>query len=310
MGEGSDLINSNDPTYRFLDCGNGKRLERFGPVTLVRPAPAALHPAALGPEAWEKAGLVFTPGSGWQGSAPPDWRVGFPPVVLGLTPGSQGQIGVFPEHLAVVDWLEKRLPPPALPVLNLFAHTGLATLRLAASWLARGTSEIVHLDASRRAVRTARENAAASGLAASKIRWLVDDALLFLAREKRRGRQYGLILADPPRFGRERRGGGEWRLERDLDQLLGLAGELLAPEGGAFCLSCHSQGWREEEVVRRMAGTAGFPAGRECQELRLESGVGGNSLACGFAVLASSRLSPGEVTPVNPSRRRRPRKTQ
>jgi 23S rRNA (cytosine1962-C5)-methyltransferase len=43
------------------------------------------------------------------------------------------------------------------------------------------------------------------------VRWIVDDAAKFTAREVRRGKRYDGIIMDPPNFGR---GPGEvWRLE-------------------------------------------------------------------------------------------------
>jgi len=51
------------------------------------------------------------------------------------------------------------------------------------------------------------------------IRWIVDDASKFAAREVRRSRRYGGILLDPPKFGRGPEG-EVWRLEENLAPLL------------------------------------------------------------------------------------------
>jgi 23S rRNA (cytosine1962-C5)-methyltransferase len=176
-------------------------------------------------------------------------------VVLGLRQAGAGQIGVFPEHAGVAAKILSRCESPVsapVRVLNLFAHTGLATLMLAAS----GRCEIAHVDGAAVAVKQARENAALSGLADRPVRWLVDDALGFMRREARRGKRYDVILADPPAFGRGGKGGGEWKLERDLPVLLGLAKELL-DGSGLLALTCHSEGWDGERLsgaVREYAG--------------------------------------------------------
>src|SRR4051812_33690046 len=58
------------------------------------------------------------------------------------------------------------------------------------------------------------------------IRWIVDDASKFSAREVRRGRRYDGILLDPPKFGRGPTG-EVWRLEEDLAPLLSNCRRLL-----------------------------------------------------------------------------------
>jgi 23S rRNA (cytosine1962-C5)-methyltransferase len=64
--------------YALLDSGNGKRLERFGELTLVRPDPFALWKPAGDPQAWARADANFEPTGRTQGKcAPPQAR---PPV--------------------------------------------------------------------------------------------------------------------------------------------------------------------------------------------------------------------------------------
>ena len=56
-------------------------------------------------------------------------------------------------------------------MLNLFGYTGVASLVCAAAG-----AQVTHVDASKRAVGWARENAELSGLADRPIRWLTEDA--------------------------------------------------------------------------------------------------------------------------------------
>ena len=88
-----------------------------------------------------------------------------------------------------------RAEPPR--VLNLFAYTGAASLIAAAAG-----AHVTHVDASKKAIAWAKENQAASGLGSAPIRWMLDDASKFVAREVRRGKTYDIILVDPPKFGR------------------------------------------------------------------------------------------------------------
>ena len=71
-----------------------------------------------------------------------------------------------------------------------------------------------------------KENAKLSGLNERPIRWMVDDAGKFTAREVRRGRRYDGILLDPPKFGRGPTG-EVWRLEENLGPLLADCRRLL-----------------------------------------------------------------------------------
>ncbi len=276
--------------YALLDCGDGMKLERFAGVTVCRPAPGALGRPRLAGEIWRRADLSFSKETGWRGDAPTDWRLRFGETVLLLRPAAGGQLGVFPEHLPVADWIKEKISAApyrekiekngVFRILNLFAHTGLASLRL----ITLPKTEIIHLDAAAAAVRWARENAAASGLGDRPIRWITDDALGFMRRERRRDKRYDLILADPPAFGRGKK--GEWKLERDLPELCALAGELLMPGPAGFVLTCHREGLNREEAEVEMRGRLPGFSKVESRDLRLTGVDGKVTLPAGCAVFA------------------------
>lgn len=267
--------------YEFLDCGNSRRLERLGGVVVSRPAPAAANRPGLGAAAWRQASLRFERDGGWQGTAPEDWTVRFDGVTLRLRPAAAGQIGVFPEHARVagmvLDYLCGAVPDgDSCQVLNLFAHTGLATLRLTT----RPGATVAHVDAAAAAVRTAKENAELSGLADRPVRWLVDDALTFCRKELRRGNRYQTILADPPAFGRSGKG-KEWKLERDFPELVTTLTELVVP-GGRIFLTCHREGWTKEAVGELLAQICGRKAAVRVEDLFLQSAVAKTTLRAGI----------------------------
>jgi len=85
---------------------------------------------------------------------------------------------------------------------------------------------MVHVDASKKSVEGGKRNAQLSGMTGRPIRWLVDDAAKFTAREVRRGRHYDGILLDPPKFGRGPEG-EVWKLEDNLAPLLADCRKLL-----------------------------------------------------------------------------------
>jgi 23S rRNA (cytosine1962-C5)-methyltransferase len=117
------------------------------------------------------------------------------------------------------DWMRERSADA--DVLNLFGYTGVGTLQLSDAG-----GRLVHVDASKKSVEQGKANAALSGMAERPIRWMVDDATKFTAREVRRGRRYDGILLDPPKFGRGPTG-EVWRLEENLAPLLADCRRLL-----------------------------------------------------------------------------------
>jgi 23S rRNA (cytosine1962-C5)-methyltransferase len=240
--------------YALLDAGEGRRLERFGARIVDRPAPTAMD-WRRDPEQWRAADLRFDPGSGWsRDGAPVDASATWPVAIDGLSmevrPTASGGLGLYPEHASNLEWLNGQVSgrlanDPAAgaepggadvrpTVLNLFAHTGLLTLGAA-----RAGGAVAHVDAARSAVAWARRNADLSGLGDRPIRWLVDDASAFVAREARRARTYDGIVLDPPSVGHA--GRRRWRLEDELPDLVSACARVLATDG-FLLLTAHTTG--------------------------------------------------------------------
>jgi 23S rRNA (cytosine1962-C5)-methyltransferase len=119
-------------------------------------------------------------------------------------------------------------------VLNLFGYTGVGTLLLSDAG-----ARLVHVDASKKSVEQGKDNARLSGMEDSPIRWIVDDATKFAAREVRRGRRYDGILLDPPKFGRGPNG-EIWRLEENLASLLADCRRLLGENSRFLVLTVYA----------------------------------------------------------------------
>jgi 23S rRNA (cytosine1962-C5)-methyltransferase len=242
--------------YQLLDSGNGKKLERFGEFTLIRPEPQAKWLPALSTARWETADGEFTKTSnGRQGqwkicrSLPQRWVMQRNSLKFWVQPSPSGHVGVFPDQAGHWDWIAEVMRHASTPVkaLCLFGHTGLATLAASAAG-----AEVTHVDASRKAVTWARENQALSGLSERPIRWIVEDALTFVRREARRGNRYDAMILDPPRFGRGPNG-QIWKLDTSLPELLGACANILS-ESPAFVLlnvyvTVLSQGRSEKEAA-------------------------------------------------------------
>jgi 23S rRNA (cytosine1962-C5)-methyltransferase len=126
-------------------------------------------------------------------------------------------LGFFPDMAPQWDWMRAKIQQGRsadAEVLNLFGYTGVGTLQLSDAG-----ARLVHVDASKKSVEQGKDNARLSGMGDRPIRWIVDDAAKFTAREVRRARRYDGILLDPPKFGRGPTG-EVWRLEENLAPLL------------------------------------------------------------------------------------------
>ena len=316
--------------YEYLDSGNQRRLERFGDTLVVRPCPSATWNSGLARSAWREAKVVYENGE-WRGvdhlpkksdgSNELDWKVAIHPnLVLNLAMSEQGQVGMFPEQINNWNWIRfmctraklvmnrsgsanDGIPAAAtsvvdeedakknLKVLNSFAYTGGSSLA------ALGISgvNVTHLDASKTFVSWAQKNAESSGLR-DKLgaRFLVDDTMTFLQREKRRERRYHGMILDPPAFGRGPKGKGKsgsntWKLDKDLPELVELLPDVLARKPAFLLLTCHDPKWPARKLQTLLQHAHGMPRRGiyETQEMVLRSTRGGVDLPMGHSVRVS-----------------------
>jgi len=243
--------------WGLVDCGSGQKLERYGPITVVRPEPQAMWlPAG---EDWDPD-ATFVPGSDEEGGGrwvqhrpvPPHWDLARDGVKFHASLTPFRHLGFFPDMAPQWDWMQARAD--GAEVLNLFGYTGVGSLLLSKSG-----AGLVHVDASKKSVEQGKENAALSGLAERPIRWIVDDASKFTAREVRRGRRYDGILLDPPKFGRGPTG-EVWRLEENLAPLLADCRRLLDENSRFLVLTVYAvrmSALSIGELVRQMLGDLG-----------------------------------------------------
>jgi 23S rRNA (cytosine1962-C5)-methyltransferase len=235
---------SDRSSYALVDAGNGRKLEQFGPCLVDRPCAQAVWWPTLPPSRWQQAQAFFTRehGARWEfrQKMPENWVCEIEGIRFRLQPTDFGHVGVFPEH--ALAWKKLRdicaSDASAKPtVLNLFAYSGGATLALA-----KAGCEVCHLDASRKMVDWARQNAELNALTDAPIRWIVDDVQKFLKREIRRGRQYDGIILDPPSFGR---GSNQelFQIDSHMLDLLKLCRQVLSARRRFLFLSCHTPGY-------------------------------------------------------------------
>lgn len=277
--------------YELIDSGGFEKLERFGKWVLRRPEPQAIWDKSLDEKQWvQLASATFARGVGgdpekgsWQlkPNMPERWWISYPlqgtilKFRLGLT--SFKHVGLFPEQASNWDWIYEQVTEQKKKyiggkqanrdsdknvgsesnaaskprVLNLFAYTGGASLAACAAG-----ADVTHVDSVKQVVTWSRENMEESRL--DGIRWLVEDAFKFVQREARRGKKYDGILLDPPAYGRGPEG-EKWLLEKQLNELMGLCGEILADDG-FFLLNLYSMGFSAmvaENLIRKQVKSMG-----------------------------------------------------
>ena len=230
--------------YALLDSGGGRKLERYGPYTVVRPEPQAMWTPRLPESAWEQADAVFNPSDdedagNWRFKGKPkeSWPMAWGEAKFHARFTAFRHLAFFPEQAANWAWLDERLrATPGQPkVLNLFGYTGVASLVCAAAG-----AHVTHVDASKKAIAWARENAALSGLDDRPIRWICEDARRYVQREVRRGSRYDGIILDPPKYGRGP-DGEVWRLFENLPELAALCAELLSENASFLLLNAYAE---------------------------------------------------------------------
>ncbi len=222
--------------YALIDMGNGQKLERFGPYTLIRPEPQAMAKPHLATSAWrEMAHAQFIAQSTTKGHwkqlqpMPNKWNINYPTKTLNLTfelgLTAFKHVGLFPEQAANWDFIYRcvsNMKAEQPRVLNLFAYTGGASLAAKSAG-----ADVVHVDSIKQVVTWSRKNMELSNL--NNIRWVVEDALKFVQREVKRGRKYNGIILDPPAYGHGPKG-EKWKLEDKIEPMMRHVVQLLDKE--------------------------------------------------------------------------------
>jgi 23S rRNA (cytosine1962-C5)-methyltransferase len=272
--------------YALLDSGNGRKLERYGAYSVVRPEPQCMWRPKLAEEVWTAADAVFDPtdeedAGRWRFRAQPKdtWPLGWGDVRFKARFTAFRHLAFFPEQAANWAWLDQRVRQGGGQprVLNLFGYTGVASLVMAAAGAA-----VTHVDASKKAVGWARENADLSGLADRPIRWITEDARKYVQREVRRGSRYDGIILDPPKYGRGP-GGEVWRLFDDLPELAGLCGELLSENASFLVLNAYAERISGAALAGLLSDTLAGRGGRiEWGELALAQDGGEREIGMSF----------------------------
>lgn len=233
--------------YELIDCGNGRKLERFGEITLIRPEITATGKPHLSNAEWtEMANAEFVETSKNSGKwnifkqIPETWRMEYisrsskrplsvsrreadgmstanqrevPHITAELSLTTSKHIGIFPEQVINWQFIEREHKNFGNEsFLNLFGYTGLSTV-FASNFFDKAT----HIDSIKKVVEWTRRNAENSGR--SNIRLITEDAQKFVEREIKRGNTYDGIILDPPAIGSGAKN-EKWIFDEMIENLL------------------------------------------------------------------------------------------
>jgi 23S rRNA (cytosine1962-C5)-methyltransferase len=137
---------------------------------------------------------------------------------------------------------------PRGEVLNTFAYT--CGFSLCA---ARAGCRTTSVDLSKKYLEWGKRNFALNEMDSSEHDFLNGDAFEWLRRLAKKGRQFMMILLDPPTFSSSK-DSGVFRAEKDYGKLVSAALPLLA-SGGILFASSNAAGWRPEDFVATLETT-------------------------------------------------------
>lgn len=274
--------------YKLIDSGEGEKLEKFGSFLLSRPDPQALWRKNLSDAEWKNADASFSRSESsaewtYKKGKLEKWSINFGGLKFWIKPTAFKHTGLFPEQKVNWDWMRGKIKEGSgseksdLEILNLFGYTGGASLACA-----QAGAKVVHVDGSKSAISWARENAELSGLAHRPIRWILEDARVFVGREVKRGNKYDGIIMDPPAFGH---GANKeiWKIEEDFLPLVEDCIKLLSKKPLFFIINGYSAGYSSiayRNVLKVLIEK--FGGNIEIGELTLPEEGGDRLLPCGI----------------------------
>ena len=231
--------------YECISTGNKEKLERWGNIILNRPDPQIIWDKSNNP-IWNKWDGYYhrsnLGGGSWEfrKKLPEFWTINYKHLTFKVSPTNFKHTGIFPEQATNWDYIMEKIKTSNIEdfrVLNLFAYTGCATMAASSA----GAKEVVHLDSSKGMIDWAKENMHLSHLENNTIRFIQDDVIKFLEKEKRRGRTYHGIIMDPPSYGR---GPNKevWRFEDNIQELLNKAKDVLDENYSFLLISAYTTG--------------------------------------------------------------------
>lgn len=229
--------------YECIDAGFGEKLERWGDVILRRPDPQAMWHTSVDSK-WKNIDGFYhrskKGGGNWEFFKKLDdnWTINYKHLTFKVSPTGFKHTGLFPEQAVNWDFMMNKIKRAnrKIKVLNLFSYTGAATMACSSAG-----ADVVQVDSSKGMTEWAKENMNLCNLQNNSIRFIVDDCLKFVLREKRRGNKYDAIVMDPPSYGR---GPNKevWKFEDNIYKLIEACMDILSDKPLFFLINSYTTG--------------------------------------------------------------------
>ncbi len=231
--------------YQILDMAHGEKVELWNKYLLRRPDPQVIWSDESNQEIWNKVDAKYTRsntgGGAWEISNKKlnePFQIAYKDLTFNLKLMGFKHTGLFPEQAYNWNYVRKIIKDSnkEVEVLNLFAYTGAISVACL-----KENANVTHVDSSKGMVEWAKENVKSNHLESKNIRYIVDDVIKFVKREKTRGKKYDIIIMDPPSFGR----GSQkeiWTIEKDLDNLIKFCVEILSDDPLLFLINSYTTG--------------------------------------------------------------------
>ncbi len=238
--------------YELLDFGAGRKLERWGEITVEYPdrlatgKPADMH--------WS-ADWVYVPdlgtGGHWQptrSGLPREWQVTVNGQRVVCRLDERGRVGLRGRELPCAEWVRQRIEGcydlDDIRVLNLFAGSGYVT----AQALQAGAS-VIHVDASEEMLQLCREQAGEL-----HVEYIHDDVVDYVEDLLRRQLRFDVIILPIPPVGHGPKG-QMWDREVDMAKLVRYLPRLVSDSCLGVWLSTDSgaNAWKAQGLGQLLA---------------------------------------------------------
>jgi 23S rRNA (cytosine1962-C5)-methyltransferase len=285
MSNNNSNFNSNNNTYRLIDCGDKMKLEQLGKFAVIRPCPQAIWDKTK-PNLWKEgeidAEFVRTTEEkgvwNWkipEYKIPTNWTLQSKNgLKWEIMPNDFGNISVFVEHWQYVEKLAKEFTPNG-KILNLFTYSGSNCVYLASKGF-----KITAVDSSKSAMNSYAANLSANNIDREGHKLVLEDCFKFVQREVRREAKYDAIQIDAPSYGKGTKK-ELFKIEDHLTQLLKECKKLITDDG-KIVMTLHSP--RFTPAILKIMCQQLFPDKKITSEEILVPCESGIDLPSGFLV--------------------------
>lgn len=249
--------------YQLIDSANGRKCEQLNNLKIERHCPQAIWSTKLFPQKWSDFDATCIRkkdgGGQWQFLKKIPEKFNFSwtaenktAFTFELKLTSFGHCGIFFEQAALWNIIQRLITQQNInatePVtfLNLFGYTGAASIIAA-----KAGAQVTHIDSAKGVLNWGRTNEQLNQISNGKIKWIQEDALIYVKNAVKRNLKFDAILADPPSWGHGVNN-EVWNFEEHLSELINGIAKILKPQKSFFILTSHTHGVQAQALYNLM----------------------------------------------------------